>query len=159
VELGGATLVVISSIKFVHIATAALWWASAVMMMGQIRMAIDDNGLGLGKLREHVEWAMNLGRWCGPLTIASGFVMIFALGGFRAVSPAIHMALVLAIVSVAIEHGFAGKSWREFFFLLENEPQSTSLADAVTKLTFMNGLQHMFWVCMLILMVFKDALR
>ena len=156
-ELGGATLVVVSSIKLVHIAAAALWWASAVMMMGQIRMAIDDNGVGLAKTQEHVEWAMNLGRWCGPLTVVSGFVMIFALGGFRYVSPAIHLALVLAIVSVGIEHGYAGKSWREFFLLLEHEPESTSLADAVTKLTFMNGLQHLFWVCMLFLMVFKDA--
>ena len=157
-EGGVAALAVIKGITFVHVGSAALWWASAVMVMGQIRLAIDDNGIGLGQARDHVDWALNLGRWCGPITIASGFVLVFAVGGFRVVPPAIRAALLLAIVSVAMEHGYAGKSWRQFFELLEREPESISLADAVSKLTFLNGIQHVFWLCMLVLMIFKDVL-
>ncbi len=155
---GVAALAVIKGITFVHVGSAALWWASAVMVMGQIRLAIDDNGIGLAQAKDHVDWALNLGRWCGPVTIASGFVLIFAVGGFRAVSPAIHAALLLAIASVGMEHGYAGRQWREFFELLELEPGSIGLADAVTKLTFLNGIQHVIWLCMLALMIFKDVL-
>ena len=143
---------------FVHAASAALWWASAVMVMGQIRLAIDDNGIALGQAKDHVDWALNLGRWCGPVTIASGCVLIVAVGGFRAVPPAIHAALLLAICSIGMEHGYAGRQWREFFELLEREPDSIGLADSVTKLTFLNGIQHVVWLCMLALLVFQDLL-
>ena len=137
-----------------HIAFAGTAFAVGLTSTGSLRRA---EGKGGAVMAEVAAIANRMGRIAsvfGLLTLASGLALVFYRGGFKAISPTIHGAILLVTVMVAL--GF-----------LMQKPTGKALAAAAAandlgawqkarkKWAMGEGIMQLLWVITLVLMFIK----
>lgn len=138
----------------IHIAVAGTAFAVGLTATGSLRRA---EGKGGAVMAEVASIANRMGRIAsifGILTLASGLALVFYRGGFKAVSPTIHGAILLVTMMVVL--GFLvqkpnGKA-------LEGAAASNDASGwqkARKKWARTEGIMQLMWVVTLVLMFIK----
>lgn len=143
----------------------AVWIGVAMMIPGDVKRSF-KGGIPakpeLDALRGRVAYGGKVGPVGGIGTILTGVGLIFLLGGFAAVPPAIHVSLVLAIGLAVLGVVFIGGAWRRIDERIGPEGTGASRDDIAPLLRRYRVLSMMFktgWLVILVLMVFRTVLR
>lgn len=144
-------------LRFVHVAAMALWFAAGVFATGDIRrsLAHPDELPGLRVRMAKTALFAIVG---GVVTLVSGILLIFALGGFAAVPWPIHLALVLGVLQAGIGGGGIGRTWAQIEAELDAGGTPDSVQPLFRRIAIMGGIFHALWVVNLGLMVFRSVL-
>ena len=140
-------------VTLLHILFATLWFAYS---LGQSRMMKQFAGLDADQwkvLLADVQRRTRMGLVMGILTLGSGVGLIVLMGGMKNVSPAIHTALSVSLVMVALTFFGQGGIVRKLSEQLDGD-SGTRLAGAKRYAMF-TGLIHLGWLINLSLMVFR----
>lgn len=135
-------------LKLIHVFSMAIWIGAPLLLGRDIRSSISAGETN--SLINRIDALNRLTLWSGLITFVTGFVLIFVLGGFKAVHPGIHIGLLLTIVLLGISHGMTYPTWRK---LKADEFRSGAL---LGKLSLANGIEHTLKLVILILMVVKQ---
>jgi hypothetical protein len=144
-------------LRLVHFLAMGLWFGASLLSTGDVRRTIKAGG-DTTLLNERMK---RMTRVVGPsalLTIVSGVLMIFAMGGFAAVRPAIHIGLVLTIVMWVVGGGGMGLKWRQIQKAMEEGKDAAALAPHLKKMSMMAGIFQLLWLVTLLLMIFRNVI-
>jgi hypothetical protein len=136
----------------IHLTAAATAFAVGMTMSGAIRRASGESRdvkLAIARLANRSGLIASI---FGLVTLLSGFALIFYRGGFKAVSPTIHVAITLVLIMLAIGQ-------------LLQRPTGTKLLGAVDdpdawnaarkRWVMADGIQQLLWLVTLVLMFIK----
>lgn len=141
-------------IRIVHLVSMAVWFAVPLMITGDLKRS-----LALGKAHaeaaiSRVERTLAISTFGALATIVSGLVMIFALGGFGAISPRIHAGFGLALVLLAVEFFLLkGAVSRAGGSVAAGKPEDAQ--PQVARVAMFGGISHLLKLVILVLMVWK----
>ena len=141
-------------LKFVHLFTMAAWIGSSMFAPADIRRTFAGNG-DFAALRERMRSIGRVAMGSGALTFLSGLALIFALGGFGTVTPAIHIGLVTGLVTAIVGGAGIGRTWGEIDKKLAANADPASLAPLVRRIGILSHVFHLLWLVTLVLMVFR----
>ncbi len=91
------------ALKILHILSMAVWFAAPLTITSDIRKTLALGKPHTQELASRVDRPVVLAMAFGVITVVTGVVLIFQLGGFKAVSPRIHASLLLALIALAVE--------------------------------------------------------
>jgi hypothetical protein len=132
-------------LRIVHILAMAVWFAAPLLITSDVRRSLALGRDHVGPMVTRVDRAVTVSMGFGVLTIVTGVVLIFQLGGFKAVHPRIHTSLLLGLVALAVE-----------LMALKPAISGLSAADAKPgKIGMLAGIGHLLKVVILILMVLR----
>jgi hypothetical protein len=142
-------------LRFVHILLMAAWFAPHLFMAGDARRTIEGGG-DLGLLRGRLALAGRVGGASGTLTLLTGVALIFLVGGFGAVSPAIHVGLLLGLAMWFVGLLGTGGTARKIDAAIAAGATKEALLPLARRLSMFTGIFHLLWVVTLLLMVFRN---
>lgn len=145
------------TIRFVHIFFMATWVGAVLFIAGDAKRTLSDPSASLGQLRERGTRATKLSAISALVTLGSGIGLIFAVGGFGAVPPAIHIGMLTGFAMLAVGGGLIGRSWHQIDSALEQGAEPASLLPVARRLSMAVGIFHALWLLTLGLMVFRYA--
>lgn len=141
-----------SVLLFTHVLAMAIWFGGGFGLPGDIRRTLARGKPHTELLAGRVNRALALTTWSSLATIGTGLGLVFAKGGFKAVSPRIHAGLALALVAFAIH-------------LLIVRPKASQLEKALAtgegkdlrsiqrRIGMATGIDHLLKTIVLLLMV------
>jgi len=142
------------ALRAVHLLSMAVWLGGGLTIAGDVRRTIARGKPHTDVLAARIERGLGIGAIAGTFTLFTGLGMVFAMGGFGAVSPRIHAGLALALVTFAVE-------------LLGLRPTVSRLGQALAagdakdlkpmqrRIAMFTGIGHLLKLVILVLMVFK----
>jgi hypothetical protein len=138
-----------------HISFTAAWFGMMVVMAGGLSEGLRGDVAVLRSSAAQAHKRVTLSLVLGALTLLSGLVLIFRMGGFKALTPNFHMALGLVVLMLLFSVVFvwpAGKRLRALAF----DPQLRLPSETGTKLrkrlAIGSGILQLLWVVVLVLM-------
>lgn len=140
--------------KYFHILSAALWWAAPISVPRSVRAALAQDPAQSKAAIENAVKSQRLATYAGGVTLITGFVLIMQVGGMKAVSPTIHVAMLTAIALLVVNLMGSLKTLRKIEDSLATEPAAA--AQHLGKLGMFAGIQHGLWALTLGLMVFRN---
>lgn len=145
-------------LRLLHILCMTAWFGTMLFVTGDIKRTFAAGPAHLPLLRERVGRVNRVAGIAGTLTVLSGFALIFAVGGFKAVPPAIHTGMTFGITAWAIgAFGFGG-TWKGIEAKLDAGADPATLGDKVKRLGMFTGLFHSAWLIALLTMVLRNGL-
>ena len=148
----------ITTLRLLHIIFMAAWFGSGLFSSGDARRTLSSDNSDLDLLVNRLNRYGVVGGAAGLLTIVTGFGLIFALGGFAVVSPAIHISIVTSFIMWVVGLVLVGGSSRKIAAgVKENKPRQELLGHA-KKIAMGTGILHLLWLITLVLMVFRAHL-
>ena len=145
------------ALRFVHIASMAAWFAPMLFMAGDARRSIEAGG-DLAPLRRRLSVAGAIAGVGGIVTVLTGVALIFAMGGFGAVPPTIHVGLLLGIVMWLVGAFGMGGTARKLDAAIASGGAKDQLLPFARRMSMFTGIFHLLWVVTLALMVFRNVL-
>jgi len=139
-----------------HIASAATAFGVSLMTSGALRRAGDKGPAVMANAAAEVNRAGRIASIFGVATLATGFALIFYRGGFKAVSPTIHGAILLITIMVIMGFTMQKPTGKK----LANAAQANDVAawgQARKKWAMTEGIMQLMWVVTLVLMFVKIA--
>jgi hypothetical protein len=133
------------SLRIVHILAMAVWFAAPLLITSDVRRSLGLGREHVGPMITRVDRAVTLAMGFGVITIVTGVVLIFQLGGFKAVHPRIHTSLLLGLAALAVE-------------MMALKPAIARLSEPDAKpgkIAMLAGIGHLLKVVILVLMVLK----
>ena len=146
------------TLRLLHISFMAIWIGAIFFCSGDVRRTLAAPDSDLDLLRDRMNRATRLGGASGLITVITGIALIFVLGGFGSVTPAIHTGLLLGLVMLGVGGGMVGRNWRKIDAALAGGATRESVAPLVKKLVIGNGVFHALWTLTVVLMVFRAVL-
>ncbi len=143
------------SIRFLHIVFMATWIGALLFLSGDVRRSLAEPAAHLQLLRARLIGATRLAGASALLTVGTGIALIFLLGGFGAVPPAIHLGLLLGLAMMAVGGGLIGRNARAIADGLEQDASRESLLPVAAKLAVGARAFHALWLIALGSMVFR----
>lgn len=144
----------LSLLRLLHFLGFAVWFGGALTIATDVRKTLRCGKPHTDELADRVNRQVSMGLVAGLVTIASGFGLLFAVGGFAAVGPRIHAGLSLALVALAIEllglKPTIGKLRRAI-----SEGKADELRAITGRVAMLAGMGHSLKLVTLILMVFR----
>ncbi len=137
-----------------HISFAAVTFAVTLTMGGALRRAAGkgaDVKLAIANLASR---ANSIAGLFGALTFVSGFALIFYRGGFKAISPTIHVALTLVLGMIIFGWLFMTPTAKKLVAAASAPDEGPWLA-AKKKWAMGDGILQLTWVVVLVLMFIK----
>lgn len=137
-----------------HIAFAAVAFAVTLTMGGAIRRAAgqsSDVKLAIANLATR---ANGIAAIFGALTLLSGLALIFYRGGFKVISPTIHIALMLVVGMIAFGALFMTPTAKRLVSAASASDDGPWLA-AKKRWAMGDGILQLTWVVVLVLMFIK----
>lgn len=86
-----------------HVLSMAVWFAGNLTMAGDVRRTISRGKPHTDILGARIERSLGIGAVAATFTLLSGLGLVFAKGGFGAISPMIHAGFALSLVVFATE--------------------------------------------------------
>jgi hypothetical protein len=143
------------ALRVLHISFTAGWFGMLLVMAGGLSEALKSDVVVLRASAAQAHKRVALSLVFGALTLLTGLVLIFRMGGFKAISPNFHMALGLVVLMLLFSLVFvwpAGKRLKALAF----DPQLSLPSEAGTKLkkrlAIGSGILQLLWVVVLVLM-------
>lgn len=144
-----------STIKFVHILSASVWFGASLLISMDIRQTLKTGVPHTKLLVSRVSSLEKIAIPSGLFTVISGIALIFVSGGFGSVSPRIHLSLVLSIILFLIGGFFASPEWRKISKIIESDGDLTLAFKHSKRFSMYLGIEHFLRFVILILMVYK----
>jgi len=141
-------------IRLLHFAGMAVWFGGAMTLSSDVRKTLARGKPHTDVLAARVDRSLSIGAVAAIVTMGTGLAMIFAQGGFGAISPRIHAGFALALVAFAVE-------------LLALRPAVAKLGQALAsgeekdlkslqgRIGMLTGVLHTLKLVILVLMVWK----
>lgn len=142
-------------IRIAHLASMAVWFGAALLAPGDVRRTLARGKPHVEALGDRIPRTLRLSAIAGVLTVASGFGMIFSLGGFAGVSPRIHAGLGLTMIALALEVVALGPTWARIAGLIETGAGGDELTSARKRFSALSGVLHLIRFTVLVLMVYR----
>ena len=142
-------------IRLLHFAGMAVWFGGALTLSSDVRKTLARGKPHTDVLAARVDRSLSIGAVAATVTMGTGLGMIFAQGGFGAISPRIHAGFALALVTFAVE-------------LLALRPAVGKLGQALAsgeekdlkalqgRIGMLTGVLHALKLVILVLMVWKS---
>lgn len=143
-----------SAIRLLHFLGMAVWFAGALSIATDVRKTIARGKPHTEILAQRVSRTIDIGTIAAVVTIVSGLAMIFALGGFKAISPRIHAGFGLAIVTLAVEIILLKPAVSRLGGALESG-DGRELRPMAGRIGMFAGITHALKLVILVLMVFR----
>ncbi len=149
------------SVRLLHFTGMALWIGSSMSMPGDVKRSFADGvptPRDLELLGARGRLAGRVATVGGVLTILTGVAMIFMLGGFGKVSPAIHASLVLAVLLAILGGALIGGTWNKILDELGPRGDGATREQIEPLLKRFRIYSMVFktgWLVILFLMVFR----
>ncbi|MBL9024982.1 MAG: hypothetical protein JNL21_22490 [Myxococcales bacterium] len=143
-----------SAIRLLHFLGMAVWFAGALSIATDVRKTIARGKPHTEILAPRVSRTLDIGVIAGVVTIVSGLGMIFALGGFKAISPRIHAGFGLAIVTLAVEIILLKPAVGRLGEAL-GSGDGRELRPMAGRIAMFAGITHALKLVILVLMVFR----
>ncbi len=141
----------------IHIAAAAMIFAAPMGTIGSLKRALADGSPGvLRSAAKDASVRAMLAQAGSVLTLLTGLGLIFMLGGFGAVSPRIHAAFGLLILALGFSLGFMKPTGKKLGMAAQaTPPEKEAIQGCLGRLRVGNGVLHLVWLTILILMIYK----
>ncbi len=142
-------------IRLLHFAGMAVWFGGALTLSSDVRKTLARGKPHTDVLAARVDRSLSIGAVAAIVTMGTGLGMIFAQGGFGAISPRIHAGFALALVAFAVE-------------LLALRPAVGKLGQALAsgeekdlkalqgRIGMLTGVLHSLKLVIMVLMVWKS---
>ena len=143
-----------AAIKLVHLLGMALWFVAPLSIASDARRTLQQGKPHTELLVPRLERSVGIATVGALLTIASGFGLIFAVGGFAKVPPTIHAGLGLAFVALAVELLALRPALSRLGEELSSKESAPTPAN-LGKLAMLTGIGHLLKAVILVLMVFR----
>lgn len=140
-------------LRFIHIAAMAALFAASVSAAGDVRRTVAAGPAHADLLQERMRRTSILATIAGWTTILSGIALIVMLGGFGAVSPAIHIGLLLTLIMIPLGM-MQGRTATQAVEALRTGADTLPPA---RRLAMLSHTFHLLWAMVLLLMVFRHA--
>jgi uncharacterized membrane protein len=142
------------ALRAVHLLSMAVWFGGGLTIAGDVRRTIARGKPHTEVLAARVERSLGIGAIAGTFTLLTGLGMVFATGGFGAVSPRIHAGFALALVTFAVELlGLRPAVSRLGQALAAGEAKDLKSMQA--RIAMFTGIGHLLKLVILVLMVLK----
>lgn len=138
----------------IHIAFAAVTFAVTLTMSGAIRRASGQNGDVKTAIANLASRANGIAGIFGALTFASGLALVFYRGGFKVVSPTIHVAMTLVLGMIAFGWLFMTPTAKKLVAAAKASDEGGWLA-AKKRWAMGDGILQLLWLVTLVLMFIK----
>lgn len=145
---------VYAALLSLHVALAALWFASVLGVGPTVRRALET---GPEAFRAAADWALRRDKMAaaGVIgTFVTGLINIFYLGGFGEVAPTVHTSLLLVFAMIVV--GFvAFRPAAAKLVALARSGDGAAMTEArqvVKRLSMLEGINHTVWLVVLVLM-------
>ena len=138
----------------IHIAVAAVTFAVTLTMGGAIRRAAGqsrDVKVAIAALASRANMVAGI---FGALTFLSGFALIFYRGGFKVISPTIHVAVTLVLFMIVFGALFMTPTAKKLTAAAESGDEAGWLA-AKKRWAMGDGILQLLWLVTLVLMFIK----
>lgn len=143
------------TLRFVHIAAMAAWFAPVLFVAGDTRRSIEAGDLA--GLRVRTARGGQLAAGAGIVTLLTGVALIFTLGGMGGVPVAIHVGLTLGIVMWLLGAFGIGGTARKIDAAIGAGAGKEQLLPLARRLSMLAGIFHLLWALTLGLMVFRHV--
>lgn len=147
--------IVYTGSKLLHIIFASVWFAGNLTFSKDIKQTLQAGAPHTKLLLERGKMAQMFTLPAGAFTVATGFELIFTMGGFKAVPMGIHISLVLAIIAVLIEGMMIMPAWHKITEYIQEEKNMEEIKDLPKKISMFTGITHLLRTIILVLMVIK----
>lgn len=138
----------------IHIAVAAVTFAVTLTMGGAIRRASSQGAAVKSAIAALASRANGIAGIFGALTFASGLCLVFYRGGFKAISPTIHVAMTLVLGMIAFGWLFMTPTAKKLVAAADNNDDGAWLA-AKKRWAMGDGILQLLWLVTLVLMFIK----
>ncbi len=138
----------------IHITAAATAFAIGMSMTGAIRRATEKSRDVKLAVLELARRTGTISAIFGLVTLLSGLALIFYRGGFKVVSPTIHVAITLVLAMLLIGR-FVQRPLGER--LVASVDDSAAWTAGRKRWAMFEGIQQLLWVVTLVLMFIKRS--
>ena len=137
-------------VLFLHILAAAVWLGAGLGLSRRVKRGLQVGGAALDGALDDARRARVLSLIGAIATVASGLVMLFLLGGFKAVPVRIHLGLGLSLFALLAEVALV---WPAISALLAGR-RGPGLVKRVAAGT---GVVHLLWALTLASMLMRTG--
>lgn len=140
--------------RVAHILFISVWMGSSLSIGADAKQALKErsNGGALLMQRASVAFQRSLGALI--LTFGSGFGLLFAKGGFKAVDKQVHMAMGLTLIIILVRAALALPSLSRIRKGVNGSDEDAADAEGAAKrLSMALGIEHLLFLVGLYLMV------
>jgi uncharacterized membrane protein len=136
-----------------HLLSMAVWVGAALTISGDVRRTISRGKPHTDILAARIERSLGINAVAATFTLLSGLGMVFAKGGFGAISPMVHAGFALALVVFATELLGLRPTVAKLGQTLANG-EAKDLKSMQARIAMFTGIGHLLKLVILVLMVF-----
>jgi uncharacterized membrane protein len=136
-----------------HVLSMAVWLGAALTIAGDVRRTISRGKPHTDILAARIERSLGINAVAATFTLLSGLGLVFAKGGFGAISPMVHAGFALALVVFATELLGLRPTVAKLGQTLANG-EAKDLKSMQGRIAMFTGIGHLLKLVILVLMVF-----
>jgi hypothetical protein len=146
------------ALRVLHIAFAATWFGLPIGSTGATKRALGRDVAAVRAALLEANRRENASLVFGVLTLVTGVVLVFDLGGFGAIPASYHLALTLILVMLALSLVLLRPTGAKLQ-ALANDPSfrlpDETARSLVKRLTIGSGVMQLLWLVILVLMYYR----
>ena len=142
-------------LRTVHLLAMATWFGATLFAPGDLRRTLEKTNTDLELLVERLQRTHRVGAVAGWITLLSGVGLILSLGGFGAVPIAIHVSLLLGLITMGVGIFGVGRTLSELGAQVQHGRPRSELIQLSRRLSMMSGVFQSLWLVIFVLMVFR----
>ncbi len=145
---------IISLVRIVHFLSMAVWFATPLMVSGDLKRTIARGKPHTDAVVARAERTLFIATLGAIGTIVSGLALLFMLGGFKQMPPRIHAGFGLALITFGVEFFVLKPAIGRVGEQLEGDAVK-DLKPALAKVSMLSGITHTLKLVILVLMALK----
>lgn len=146
----------IKLLLLLHVTLAAVVFGAPIGSIGTARRALAVSPDAFALAAVDADRRGRLASICAMLLLLTGLGLVFAYGGFSAVTSNFAIALGVMLAGIAFSFAWMKPTGARLVALSQARPVETVAAEAaLNKLAFGSGVLHTLWLALLALMYFR----
>jgi putative copper export protein len=141
-------------LKIVHIAAASVWIGGGLSAAPDIRRTLSLGQPHAGELMPRLRGVANLMNFSALITLVSGLVIVFAIGGFARVPHRIHAGLALTLLAIVVGRWMIRPVIGDIARATRGPVAGAELDRIVGRFRRAVGVEHALRLAVLVLMVY-----
>lgn len=142
-----------TALLVLHISAAAILIGASAGLVRNLKRTLEAGKAAFVIATEDAARRAKLMGICSLLTVATGVILIFMIGGFGGAPLNFHIALTIMLGAIIFSAAFMRPATVKLVKLAQTEPLDTSTArSSIKKLAMGQGILHLLWVVTLVLM-------
>jgi len=146
-------------LRLVHILSIAVWFGPKLLVPADVRRAIGDGDAAVASAIQRINLVQKVAISASMVTLASGLVMIFRLGGFAAVPTRIHAGFGMTLGLFGLGAFGVDRAWKRFREAAAAGRPKPDLQKLERRLSHVMTAENVLWLAVLVLMVFPLGQR